>query len=228
MRVLVIEDEKKLAGFIRRALREEGYAVDVSHDGDEGAHYALTTNFDAILLDLRLPGRDGLSILRELRAQKKTTPVIILSVRDTVEERVLGLDEGADDYLVKPFSLDELRARLRALLRRGKEGPPAALHFADLSMNLLDRKVMRGNHRVRLTAKEFALLEFLLRNPGRVLTRASIAEHVWSLDFHGQSNVIDVLVRELRAKTETHGGSRLIHTVRGVGYVLREGEEPAG
>ncbi len=224
MRVLVVEDERKLAGFIRKALREDGHAVDLCHDGDEGASYALGENYDAIILDLQLPGRDGLSILRDLREQKKETAVLVLTARDTVKDRVRGLDEGADDYLVKPFALDELRARVRALFRRGRGSGATVLTYADLSVNLLDRSVTRGERKIVLTQKEFALLEYFLRNPARVLTRTSIAEHVWDYNFDWQSNVVDVFVNVLRKKLEEGEEPRLIHTMRGVGYVLREGE----
>ena len=222
MRILIVEDEKRLSGFIRRALREDGYAVDLCHDGIDGSHLALTENYDAILLDLQLPGQDGMSILRELRKMKKKTPVIVLTARDTVKDRVLGLDEGADDYLVKPFALDELRARVRAIFRRGTGTPATVLNFSDLSMNLVDRNVHRGTRLITLTQKEFSLLEYLLRNAQAVLSRTSIGEHVWNYDFDWGSNVVDVFINQLRKKTEERGESRLIQTVRGVGYVLRE------
>jgi DNA-binding response OmpR family regulator len=228
MRVLVVEDEIKLAGFIRRALREDGYAVDVCHDGEDGAHSAMNENYDAIILDLQLPRRDGISILRELRERKKPTSVIILTARDTVKDRVRGLDEGADDYLVKPFALDELRARVRAMLRRGKGSSATLLQYSDLTMNLIDRMVLRGSREITLTQKEFALLEYMLRNPKRVLTRTSIAEHVWNYEFDWESNVVDVFINNLRKKLEEGGETRLIHTVRGVGYVLREDERADG
>jgi DNA-binding response OmpR family regulator len=222
LRVLIVEDEKKLAGFVRRALREDGHAVDVSHDGSEALTLALNDNYDAIVLDLQLPGTDGLSILRELRRRRKTTGVLILTARDSVKDRVAGLDDGADDYLIKPFSLDELRARVRAIFRRGKGGPSTLLSFADLSMNLVDRSVLRGKRELTLTQKEFSLLEYFLRNPKSVLSRTSIAEHVWDYDFDWGSNVVDVFVNQLRKKSEEAGEGRLIQTVRGVGYVLKE------
>ena len=227
MRVLVVEDEKKLAGFIKQALKEDGHAVDVSHDGDEAGHLAATEPYDAIVLDLQLPGRDGLMILRDLRKKGKATPVLILTARDTVKDRVRGLDEGADDYLTKPFALDELRARLRALFRRGQAGT-SILTFGDLTMNLIDRLVLRGTREIELTAKEFALLEYFLRNPRKALTRSSIAEHVWDFNFEWQSNVLEVFVNALRKKTEAGGEPRVIHTVRGVGYVLKEDDGEDG
>jgi DNA-binding response OmpR family regulator len=227
MRVLVVEDEKKLAGFIKQALKEDGHAVELCHDGDEAGQLAAAEDFDAIVLDLQLPGRDGLMILRELRKKGSDTPVLILTARDTVKDRVRGLDEGADDYLTKPFALDELRARLRVLFRRGKTGT-SILKFADLTINLIDRLVLRGNREIELTAKEFSLLEYFLRNPRKALTRSSIAEHVWDFNFEWQSNVLEVFVNALRKKTEAGGEPRLIHTVRGVGYVLKEDDGEDG
>lgn len=221
MRILVLEDEKKLANFIRRALKEDGHAVDVCHDGNEGAHLATTAPYDAVVLDLLLPGRDGLAVLRELREKRKTTPVLILTARDTVKDRVRGLDEGADDYMTKPFSLDELRARVRALLRRGSSGAATVLRFADLQMDLLQRTAKRGEREIELTPREFSLLEFFLRNADRAVTRSSIAEHVWDYNFEWNSNVVDVFVNNLRKKLEAEDEARLIHTVRGVGYALR-------
>jgi DNA-binding response OmpR family regulator len=225
MRILLVEDEKKLAGFIRRALKEDGHAVDLCHDGDTGLHRITSESYDAIILDLMLPGRGGLEILGDLRAKGKSTPVLILTARDSLQDRVTGLDRGADDYLTKPFALDELRARVRALLRRGKSGPSTALQFSDLSMDLVDRSVRRGKRPVDLTQKEFSLLEYFLRNPRRVLTRTSIAEHVWDYNFDWQSNVVDVFVNGVRRKTEEKGEPRLIHTLRGVGYVLKEADD---
>ena len=225
MRILLVEDEKKLAGFIRRALREDGHAVDLCHDGDAGLQRIGSEDYDAIILDLMLPGRGGLEILGDLRAKGKSTPVLILTARDSLQDRVTGLDRGADDYLTKPFALDELRARVRALLRRGKSGPSTALQFSDLSMDLVDRSVRRGKRPVVLTQKEFALLEYFLRNPRRVLTRTSIAEHVWDYNFDWGSNVVDVFVDGVRRKLEESKETRLIHTLRGVGYVLKEADD---
>lgn len=225
MRILVVEDEKKLAGFIKRALKEDGHAVDLCHDGEEGATLALKEDYDAIVLDLRLPRRDGIEVLRELRKGKRSTPVLVLTARDSTADKVRGLDEGADDYLTKPFQLEEFRARVRAVLRRGKGNPASRLSFNDLTMNLLDRMVLRGSREIELTPKEFALLEYFTRNPRRVLTRTSIAEHVWDYDFEWQSNIVDVFVNTLRRKLEAEGEPRLLHTVWGVGYVLREAED---
>jgi len=227
MRILLVEDEKKLAGFIRRALKEDGHAVDLCHDGDTGLHRATAEVYDAIILDLMLPGRGGLEILHALRDQGKSTPVLILTARDSVADRITGLDRGADDYLTKPFALDELRARLRALLRRGKSGVSTILKFSDLAMDLVQRMVVRGERSIELTPKEFSLLEYFLRSPRRVLTRTSIAEHVWDYNFDWQSNVVDVFVNDVRRKLEEQKESRLIHTLRGVGYVLRESDDAA-
>ncbi len=226
MRILVVEDEKKLAGFIKRALAEDSHAVDVRHDGEEGAYLATSEPYDLVLLDLMLPKKDGLSILKEMRAAKVATPVLILSARGEVKDRVKGLDLGADDYLAKPFSLDELKARVRALLRRGGEGPASVLKIGDVTMDLIAREVRRGDEPVRLTNREFALLEYLMRNPNRVLTRTSIAEHVWDYNFDWESNVVDVFVNYLRRKLEGEGRPKLIHTVRGVGYQLKEPDAP--
>lgn len=225
MRILLVEDEKKLAGFIRRALKEDGHAVDLCHDGDTGMHRASSETYDAIILDLMLPGRGGLEILGELRKKGRNTPVLILTARDSLQDRVIGLDRGADDYLTKPFALDELRARVRALLRRGKSGPSTVLQFADLSMDLVERTIRRGKRAIVLTPKEFSLLEYFLRNPRRVLTRTSIGEHVWDYNFDWGSNVVDVFVNGVRRKLEEAQESRLIHTLRGVGYVLKETDD---
>ncbi len=222
MRILVVEDERKLGGFIKRALTEDAHAVDISYDGEEGSYMAGKENYDLIILDILLPKKDGLSILRELRDRKCVTPVLILSARGEVKDRVKGLDQGADDYLAKPFALDELRARVRALLRRGSEGGATSLKLGDLTMDLATREVRRGKEEVRLTPREFALLEYMLRNPNKVLTRTAIAEHVWDYNFDWQSNVVDVFVNYLRKKLEVEGKPRLIHTVRGVGYVIKE------
>jgi len=229
MRILVVEDEKKLAGFIKRALKEDGHAVDLCHDGDEAAAIMLRQEYDSIVLDLQLPGRDGLSILEDLRERSVHTPVLVLTARDTVRDRVRGLDTGADDYMTKPFSLDELRARVRVMLRRREEASsPLVLQFADVTLHLLERTVRRAAREIVLTPKEFAVLEYLMRNPGHVLRRTSIAEHVWDYNFDRQSNVVEVFVTSVRRKLEDAGEPRLIHTVRSVGYILKQADDALG
>jgi len=229
MRILVVEDEKKLAGFIKRALKEDGHAVDLCHDGDEAAAIMLRQDYDSIVLDLQLPGRDGLSILEDLRERSVHTPVLVLTARDTVRDRVRGLDTGADDYMTKPFSLDELRARVRVMLRRREEASsPLVLQFADVTLHLLERTVRRAAREIVLTPKEFAVLEYLMRNPGHVLRRTSIAEHVWDYNFDRQSNVVEVFVTSVRRKLEDAGEPRLIHTVRSVGYILKQADDALG
>jgi len=222
MRILVIEDDVRLAGVLDRAFREVGWTVLVSHDGEEGAYRLRTQPADAVVLDLGLPLRDGLDLLRTLRAGGSSMPVLILTGRDAVEDRVKGLDAGADDYLVKPFALDELMARLRALLRRGGGDEPV-LRYADVELDPARGTVMRRGKRLVLRPREYALLEYFLRHPERVLSRASIYEHVWEYTYDGMSNVLEVYVRYLRKKLEV-AGPRLIHTVRGRGYVLRREE----
>jgi heavy metal response regulator len=224
MRILVIEDEKKVASFIQRGLEAEHYHVDVAYDGDAGLLQVFDNEYDALILDVMLPKRDGLSVLREVRARKLTVPVLMLTARDTVADKVTGLDRGADDYLTKPFAFEELLARLRALLRRGVTAPPSELALADLQLDLVTHQVTRAGKRIDLTAKEFALLEFFLRQPGRVLSRALIAQHVWGVDFDTFTNVIDVYVNYLRKKIDADFEPKLLHTVRGVGYVMKEPE----
>ncbi|MDD2902535.1 MAG: response regulator transcription factor [Syntrophales bacterium] len=221
MRILVVEDEKKLAGFIKKGLEEEGYALDVAHDGQEGLMLALDGVHDLIILDINLPKMDGLSLLKEFRRQKGKTPVLLLTVRAAIEDKVLGLDTGADDYLTKPFSFQELLARIRALLRRRADVSPPLLQVADLTLDPARRLVSRGNDRLDLSTKEFALLDYFMRNPGRVLTRTMIAEHVWDYDFDPMSNIIDVYVNYLRKKIDAGRSPKLLRTVRGAGYVLQ-------
>ena len=221
MRLLVVEDEKKVASFIRRGLEEEGYAVDLVSDGKTGLIVGLDGIHDLIILDINLPKMDGLSILQELRNKKVKTPVLLLTVRAAIEDKVIGLDTGADDYLTKPFAFQELLARVRALLRRRAEADSPLLQVADLTLDPATRFVSRGDQKIELTAKEFALLSYFMRNPGRVLTRTMIAEHVWDYDFDPMTNVIDVYVNYLRKKIEAGGEAKLIHTVRGVGYVMK-------
>jgi heavy metal response regulator len=221
MRILIIEDEKKVAAFIKRGLEQESYAVDVVNDGDEGENYATANEYDAIILDIMLPKKGGLEVLKDLKAAKVKAPVILLTARDTVEDRVKGLNLGADDYLTKPFAFEELLARLRVLMRRGGYGSPV-LKFADLSLDPATRKAKRGDIEIELTVKEYALLEYLLRNPNRVLTRILIAEHVWDQTFDSETNVVDVYINHLRSKIDKDFPKKLIHTIRGVGYVLKE------
>jgi DNA-binding response OmpR family regulator len=221
MRVLVVEDEKKTASFIRKALQAEGFAVDVCHNGEDALTAAGGAPFDGIVLDIMLPGRDGLSVLRQLREQRKTTPVLLLSARGEVDERVEGLNAGADDYLPKPFALAELVARVRALGRRGGESRGTVLRVADLALDTITRQAHRGGATIELTAREFRLLEFLMTSAGRICGRMAILEKVWDYDFDPGTNLVDVYVRRLREKIDTGSEPKLLHSVRGVGYVLK-------
>jgi len=222
MRLLVIEDEQKVANFIRQGLEEEGYAVDHAGDGASGLQIALEGLHDVIVLDVMLPKLDGLSVLQELRQANVATPVLLLTVRATIEDKVLGLDAGADDYLTKPFAFEEFVARVRALLRRRAETAPPVLQVADLALDPARRVVSRAGRKIDLTPREFALLDYFMRNPDRVLTRTMIANRVWDYSFDAATNVIDVYVNYLRRKIDTGHDSKLLHTVRGVGYVMKE------
>ena len=222
MRVLVVEDEKKTASFIRKALQAEGFAVDVCHNGDDALAAARTTPFDAVVLDIMLPGRDGLSVVRQLRERKNSTPVLLLSARSEVNERVEGLNAGADDYLPKPFELVELVARVRALTRRGGENKSAVLRVAGLTLDTITREAGRGNAKIELTAREYRLLEFLMRSAGRICGRMAILEKVWDYDFDPGTNLVDVYIKRLREKIDADFEPKLVHTVRGVGYVMKE------
>jgi heavy metal response regulator len=226
MRILLVEDDKKVASFIRKGLEEEGYAVDVAADGEAGLFMGLDRLHDLIILDVMLPKKPGFQVLRELRQAKVATPVLMLTARDTVEDKVQGLDAGADDYLTKPFVFAELLARVRALLRRRAEARSPRLQVANLVLDPATRSVTRGGQPITLTNREFALLEYLMRNAGRVLTRTAITEHVWDYDFDSGTNVIDVYVNYLRKKIDAGHEPKLLHTVRGAGYVLRESHEP--
>lgn len=218
----MVEDERKVASFVQRALAAEHHQTEVEHDGERGLARALEDDWDLVILDVMLPKRSGLDVLRALRAQGRTVPVLLLTARATVDDRVAGLDLGADDYLTKPFAVAELVARVRALLRRAAGAPAPVLVLADLALDPATREVTRGGRRIDLTPREYALLEFLLRNAGRVLSRAVIAQHVWGVGFDTFTNVIDVYVNYLRRKIDGGTGHKLLHTVRGVGYVLRE------
>ncbi|MDA0991220.1 MAG: response regulator transcription factor [Verrucomicrobia bacterium] len=218
MKVLVVEDDRKIASFIDKGLREEGFVVELSDDGDEAHALATTRGYDAIILDIMLPGRDGLSILRALRDARNTVPVILLTARSALNERVEGLNLGADDYLPKPFYMEELIARLHALARRGSGEQLSVLQAGNLVVNLITHAVTRDGESIDLTAREFNLLELLMRSVGRVYTRTQILEHVWGYDFDPQTNVVDVYIRRLRSKVDTADNPSLIETVRGVGY----------
>jgi DNA-binding response OmpR family regulator len=223
MRILVVEDEKKVASFLERGLREEGYAVDVAHDGDDGLLKALVHEYDLLILDVMMPGRSGFEVVRELRAKERATPVLMLTARGTERDVVLGLDAGADDYMAKPFGFDELLARVRALLRRGGAARPDRLLYDDIEMDRVRHVAVRGGERLDLTPKEFQLLEFFMMNPERVVRRTELLEKVWDLHFDPMSNVVDVHVGNLRRKLEREANGAQVHTVRGVGYVLRKG-----
>ncbi len=224
MRILVVEDDKKVASFLEKGLREEGYSVDVSHDGTDGLLKAHVHDYDLLVLDVMLPGKTGLEIVRSLRSRESSVPVLLLTARSDRDDIVLGLDAGADDYLTKPFGFDELLARVRALLRRGGSSRPDRLIYHDLELDRVTHKAHRGGNRLDLTAKEFQLLEFLMLNAERVVRRTELLEKVWDLHFDPMSNVVDVHVGHLRRKLHEAGDDSLVHTVRGVGYILQKGE----
>jgi two-component system, OmpR family, response regulator len=225
MRVLVVEDEVKMAGLLKRALGEEGYAVDIAPNGEEAVWLGTENDYDAIVLDLMLPDIDGFEVCRRLRAAGRWHPVLVLTARDAIHDRVAGLDAGADDYLTKPFSFAELNARLRALIRRGGGERPTVLEVGDLTLDPATRRVWRGVSDVELTNKEFVLLEYFMRHPGEVLSRTRLIEHVWDFNYDGGSNVVDVYVRYLRSKVDRPFRKRSIETVRGAGYRLRAENE---
>jgi DNA-binding response OmpR family regulator len=220
MRVLVVEDEQQLASIIQRGLTEEGYAVDAAGTGEEAENLALNIPYDLILLDIILPGKDGIEVCRTLRQQKIKTPVLMLTARDSVGDKVKGLDSGADDYLVKPFVFEELYARVRALLRREENLLPQKLQVGDLSIETTTRRVMRGERQIELTGKEYAILEFLMRHPNLVITRVMLEQHIWNLELDSTSNLVDVFIRRLRIKIDDGEKKSLIQTVKGAGYRL--------
>lgn len=220
MHALIVEDEKRIAAFLERGLKEEGFAVDVVYDGNDALDWALAADYDVIVLDVLLPGRDGFSVCRDLRARGLKVPMLMLTARDAVDDRVEGLDSGADDYLVKPFAFKELLARLRALLRRQGESRSTELSVGDLVLDTVAHNARRGSRRIELSPKEYSLLEYMMHNPGRALSRTQIGEHVWGIDFFSESNVVDVYIRYLRRKIDQEEAPKLIRTVRGVGYLI--------
>ena len=225
MRCLLVEDERKLADFVSRGLRAERFAVDVANEGNSAWDMASRFNYDLIILDLMLPGLSGTEVLERLRKQNKRTPVLILSARDATAEKVQHFEAGADDYLTKPFAFAELLVRAKALLRRGPINQSSVLRVADLELDRLSQGVKRAGKRIDLTSKEYALLEYLLANTGRVLSRTMIIEHVWDQSFHGLTNIVDVYVRHLRGKVDDAHSKKLIHTIRGAGYCLSDDEK---
>jgi two-component system OmpR family response regulator len=222
MRLLIVEDDIKIAALIEKGMREAGFEVDVCHDGNSGLAQGLTGRYDAAVIDIMLPGLDGLQVIEQLREQRVSTPVLILSARQSVDDRIRGLQRGGDDYMVKPFSFNELLARIQALIRRDKKhGEPTTLEYEDLSMDLLRREVRRQGEKIELPAKEYALLEYLMRHPENIVSKTSILEQVYEYSFDPQTNVVDVLVCRLRNKIDRDFQQKLIHTVRGMGYVLK-------
>lgn len=225
MRILLVEDNRRLSESLRLTLEEDGYAVDTAYDGLDGEEMGLISSYDIIILDIMLPGKDGLEVCRELRDRRVSTPILMLTARDALDDRVRGLDSGADDYLVKPFEVDELRARIRALLRRESSSKSGSLQVADLVLDPATHTVRRGDQPIELTAKEFSLLEYLMRHPNHLITRAMAEEHLWSYDHVIASNVVDVYIRRLRLKIDDPSEVKLLETLRGAGYRLRVPEE---
>lgn len=223
MKILVVEDDKKVGGFLERGLREEQYAVDLCRDGDEAVHLAAINEYDVIILDIMLPKKDGFAVCRELRRQSVLTPILMLTAKDTLEDKISGLSEGADDYLTKPFSFEELLARIRALMRRDKDYKTGILSAGDLRLDPTRRAVKRGDATIELTGKEYALLEYMLRSKGRILTQTQILEHVWDRNYAGTSNIVNVYLNRLREKIDKDYEHKLIKTVRGIGFTIEEG-----
>lgn len=224
MRILVIEDDKRIAGFIQKGLKEEQHAVDVVHNGEDGEFWGEVNEYDLIILDIMLPKKNGIEVCRNLRNKKINTPIIMLTARDTVDDKVEGLDAGADDYLVKPFSFEELLARARALLRRTQSYKTQTLKAADLEIDPVTRKVTRAGKEITLSGKEYALLEYLVRNKGIVISETKIVEHVWDMNYDPLTNVVNVYIHHLRKKIDSGTGQKLLHTIRNSGYVIREEE----
>jgi len=224
MRILVVEDEKRIADFLGRGLQGAGYAIDVAQDGATALQFTHDTDYDLVILDIMLPDMDGLKVLERIRSRRTGPPVLILSARGAVDDRVKGLETGADDYLTKPFAFVELLARVRALLRRGQPSPEK-LQVADLALDCARRKVVRGADTIELAPKEFGILEYMMRNKGRPLSRTMIVEHVWDMDYDGLTNIVDVYIRHLRSKIDDRFPQKLIHTVRGIGYMIEAPEK---
>ena len=222
MRILIVEDDRKVGAFLQKGLREEQYAVDVCRDGEEAVEWASISSYDVIVLDIMLPKKDGFTVCRELRQKGVLTPILMLTAKDSVEDKVSGLTEGADDYLTKPFSFEELLARIRALLRRTQDYKTKALRVGDLELDPIKRLATRAGKQIPLSGKEYALLEYLMRNKGRVVTESMIVEHVWDMNYEGTSNIVNVYINYLRKKIDSESGVKLIHTVRGHGYTIDE------
>lgn len=220
MKILVVEDDKKVGGFLERGLREEQYAVELCRNGKEAVHLASVNSYDVIILDIMLPGKDGFDVCRELRRKSVLTPILMLTAKDALEDKVSGLSEGADDYLTKPFSFEELLARIRALMRRNQEYKTGVLTAGDLKLDPVRREVKRGERSITLTGKEYALLEYLLRNKGRIVTQTQIIDHVWDRNYEGTSNIVNVYLNRLREKIDKNFDTRLIKTVRGIGFTI--------
>jgi heavy metal response regulator len=221
MKILVVEDEKKVGAIIKKGLEEDSYSVELAYDGHEGGELAVAQNFDLIILDILMPKKDGLTLLKELRAKQISTPVLMITAKGSVDDKVKGLDSGADDYLVKPFAIAELLARVRSLLRRGPAEKSTSLVVGDLALDLVSHKARRGHKLIDLTAKEYTLLEYFMRNANRVLSRTIISEHIWNYNFDTGTNIIDVYINHLRNKIDGGFDKKLIHTVRGVGYMMK-------
>jgi len=222
MKLLIVEDDRKLSSFLEKGLKEEQFAVDVCRNGADAVYWAQVNDYDVIILDIMLPGKDGIEVCRELRKKSIATPIIMLTAKDTVEDKINGLSEGADDYLTKPFSFAELLARIKALLRRSQEYKENTLKVNDLELDPWNRKVLRGGKEISLTGKEYALLEYLMRNQGRIVSKSMIIEHVWDMNYEGLSNVVNVYINHLRKKVDKNFKNRLIQTVRGYGYKIDE------